>query len=361
MPFAIPSRSDLQTQILADMGARIPGADTLLRRSTARVLAYVWAASLWLVYRFIAWLAKQLFIDSAETTYLERRLAAYGIIREGAAFAAGNAIFSGTPSIEIPPGTVIQTGDGTIQFATQTVGSIGSGGTVTVAIEALVAGAAGNVAAGTALTLTTAIAGVQPAANVDSSGLSGATDAETDAALRIRGLARIQQPPQGGAGTDYVAWAKAVSGVTRVWVYPGAGTVDVLFVMDARANNIPLAADIAAVQAALAAARPVTAAVLALAPTPDALTITIANLVPNTAAMQSAITATLAALARTVPAGAATIGDGVSSATPGGTMGLQQIYAAISAAGPTGFDLTAPTADISFAAGHLPGAWTVTF
>jgi len=53
--------------------------------------------------------------------------------------------------------------------------------------------------------------------------------------------------------------------------------------------------------------------------------------------------------------------DCVSSSAPGGTLLLEAIYAAISAAGPTGFDLTAPAADVSFATGHLPGVWTVTF
>ena len=364
MPFPIPARTDLQAQILADMQARIPGADTIVRRSTVLVLAYVWAGSLWLVYRFIGWLAKQLFITSAETAYLEMRLSNYGIAREGATFAAGNAIFTGTASVPIPSGSVIQTSDAAFQFATQGSASIGGGGTVTVPILALTAGAGGNLPAAAPLTLTIAIAGVQPVATADGAGLSGGTDAEADPALRARGLARIQKPPQGGAGTDYVAWAKLVPGVTRVWVYPlnrGAGTVDVLFVMDARANNIPLAGDITAVQASIDANRPVTSNALVLAPTADTLAITIHALAPATTVMQNAIIASLAALARTVAAGSATIGDGVSSGAPGGALLLEQIYAAISAAGPTAFDLTAPVADVAFAAGHLPGTLTIAF
>ncbi|WP_428485940.1 baseplate J/gp47 family protein [Rhodopila sp.] len=365
MPLPIPTRAALQQQVLADMNARIAGADSSLRFSTIRILAYVWAGSLWLTYRFIVWLSKQLFIDSAETAYLERRLAAYGIMREGATFAAGNAVFAGTPGIDIPLGTQVQTTDASVQFATQADTQIAAGNTtVTVAIVASVAGSAGNLPANAPLNLSTAIAGIQPVANVDGNGLSGGTDAETDAALRIRGQQRIQQPPQGGAGTDYVAWAKRVAGVTRVWVYPllnGPGTVGILFVMDGRANNIPLSADIAAVQAAINAARPVTAAATVSAPIADTLAITILNLAPNTTAMQQAVIAQLDALALTVPAGAATIGDGVSAAQPGGILYLEAIYAAISAAGATAFDLTAPTADVSFAQGHVPAVPTVSF
>jgi hypothetical protein len=91
------------------------------------------------------------------------------------------------------------------------------------------------------------------------------------------------------------------------------------------------------------------------------MTITIAGLTPNTAAMRAAITSQLTALAATVAAGGAVIGDGVSSAAPGGTLLLEAIYAAISAAGPTAFDLTAPAADVTFTHGHIPGAWTVSF
>ena len=370
MPLNIPARADLQSQIMADMAARIPGADTSLRRGTLRILAYVWAASLWLVYRFIVNLSVQLFVSSATGSYLDLRVGEDGIVREGATFAAGAVVFSGSSGRPIPVGTVVQTSDGAVQFATQSAVSIGSGGTVSAGIVATVAGTAGNLPAGATVNLWTAIAGVQPSGIVDSAGTTGGTDIETDAALRIRGLARRRQPPQGGAATDYIAWAKLVPGVTRVWVYPlnrGLGTVDILFVMDGRASNIPLTADTAAVQASINTYRPVTAtSALAFPPTADTLAITIANLVPNTTAMRAAITASLQALALTVPAGAPPAGqtyagDGVTAAGAGGTLALEKIYAAISAAGPTGFDLTTPTADVTFASGHLPGVWTVTW
>ena len=366
MPLNIPSRPDLISQVKASMQARLPNASVQLRRSVVGVLSFVWAASLWPLYRLCVWVAKQLFIDSAEAPYLDRRLAPYGVIRLGATPAAGNVIFTGTANagIDIPAGTQVQNADGSVQYATQSDAPFGSSSTVTVAVVALVAGSAGNVAPGGAVSLVVGIAGVQPAATADSSGLTGGTDQESDQALRIRGQQRIQNPPQGGAGTDYVAWAKGVPGVTRAWVYPrnrGLGTVDVIFVMDGRANNIPLSGDVAAVQAAITASNvaPVTADVLVLAPTGDPLTVTVTNLVPNTLAIQAAVTAQLNALARRMPAGSATIGDGVTAASPGAALELEDFYDAISASGAIGFDLTAPTADVTFAQFHLPGTWTI--
>jgi uncharacterized phage protein gp47/JayE len=366
MPFPVPSRDDLTAQITADQQVRIAGADTSLRYSVLGILAKVWAGPLALIWGFLGrYWSKQFFVDSAESPYLERRLAPYGIVPENAAPATGNVIFTGTSgvSIPIPIGTIVQTQDGSIQYATLAAATMTTG-TVTVAVAATVGSSASNQPAGTILALYAAIAGVNPAAIVDPSGLSGGADAETDTSLRTRGIARLAQPPQGGAWFDYVAWAKTVPGVTRVWVYPlnrGAGTVDVTFVMDGRTNIVPLSGDVANVQAALNNLRPVTANVLVWAPTTAALTITIANLNPNNAQTQANITAQLNQLADSVAPGGAQYGDGVSTAAPGGVLDLSQIYAAIEAAGGiVDFDLTAPTVDTTYGTGVIPAAPTIT-
>jgi uncharacterized phage protein gp47/JayE len=80
------------------------------------------------------------------------------------------------------------------------------------------------------------------------------SDEESTDELRARLLARLQNPPHGGNATDYEAWAKEVSGVTRAWSYPlelGAGTVTVRFVRDDDASPIPDAGEVAAVQLTL--------------------------------------------------------------------------------------------------------------
>ena len=116
---------------------------------------------------------------------------------------------------------------------------------------------------------------------------------------------------------DYVQWATGVAGVTRAWCFPlnrGPGTVDVAFVMDARADFIPLPADVAAVQAAIDAVKPVTADCIVFALATDAIAVTIHNLVPNTPVTQAAVLASLGALFATTTPGGATIGAGVSPA-----------------------------------------------
>ena len=374
MPLSIPTRASLQQQILADIQARVPGADTTLRRSTLVIMAYVWAGSLWLAYRFIVWLSKQLFIWSCESDYLDRKVNVYGITRTAASSAAGGAIFAGTPGLVIPLGTVVQTSDASQQFITQAAGTIAVGGTVDVSVLASTPGAAGNLVAGAPLILTTAIAGVQPAAAVDGSGFSGGIDQEADAALRTRGLARIQQPPQGGAGTDFWAWARASGIPTRAWVFPlnrGPGTCDVTFTIDTRENPIPLSADLTAVLNYIEPLAPVIGDYECFAPVADTQAVTIANMTPSGSDTQALVTAALVALYASVPPGGATYGDGVTEPltngalfpvqTPG-KLYISQIEAAIESVGTIiSYDLTAPASDVTFATGHLPAAPTVTY
>ncbi len=114
-------------------------------------------------------------------------------------------------------------------------------GVNTIALRALDAGAVGNLAAGTALSMAVAVVGVSGAAGVAVVTMTGGADEESDDELRVRVLARIRQPPMGGCAYDYVAWALQVAGVTRAWCSPkemGPGTVTVRIMCDdLRASN----------------------------------------------------------------------------------------------------------------------------
>ena len=81
MPLAIPSLADLRTQTRAQFMARISGTNPRLRRMLVGVFGDTVAGGLWLLYRFLVWLSQQLFLDTAETVYLERQAAIDGISR----------------------------------------------------------------------------------------------------------------------------------------------------------------------------------------------------------------------------------------------------------------------------------------
>lgn len=373
MPLSIPTLADLRAQNRANFAARIPGFDVTLPASVIGVIADVLAAGQFAAYRALGYVARQLFVDSAESPYLDRKGSEYGLTRAQATAATGSVTLTSTQTVNVPAGTLLQSSDQTQQYATTAAvtGLLGSG---TVGVVAQTAGSAGNQAASAPLTLMIAIAGLSPIAPVTSAGLTGGTDLESNASLRARILARQQQPPQGGAGADFWQWARNSGVPTRAWAFPlnrGPGTCDVTFVIDTRSDNIPTSGDIAVVQAAIDAAAPVIGDYVVYAPTADPLAITIHGLVPNTAAQQAAVTAQLVALAASVPPGGAVYGDGVTEPlTTGalfpkqapGTLFLSQIEAAIEAAGGVqSYDLVAPSADVTYAAGHLPAVPTVAF
>jgi uncharacterized phage protein gp47/JayE len=181
-------------------------------------------------------------------------------------------------------------------------------------------------------------------------GLTDGTDEETTEDFRARVLLRLQEPPQGGADQDYEAWALAVAGVTRVWVYEhedGLGTVTVRFVRDNEDPIIPSAGEVTTVQDALDDERPVTHDVTAAAPTADPIDFTFTALDPDTTAIRDAIEAELVDLF----AREAEPGDGAGR----GEILLSWIRTAIGVAvGDGDYTLSAPSADITPATGELP-------
>ncbi len=364
MPFPVPTLDDLRQQFRSAIAARLPGADLTLRFSNLGVSADVMAGAGWLQWQYLLWLQQQMFGDTAETGYLERKARIVGLQREAGAAAAGNVVFAGQPGAAIAAGVAVQTSNGSAVYTVSTAGVIGAGGTVSLPVLASAPGSAGNALAGALMVLVNAIAGVNAQATVDVSGITGGTDQESDASLRTRYLQRIQMPPQGGAAYDYIAWTKTVPGVTRVWVYPlnrGAGTVDVTAVFDGRTNIFPLAADLTDISAALSPLAPVTANVGTFALTAAPVNVTVSALTPNTTVVQAAVQAALAAFfATTTPA--ANWGDGVTPSSPGGKVWLTDLADAVKqAAGVQHFDLTAPTADVTAAAGTLPTLGALTF
>lgn len=353
MSFARPTLQTLIDRIIADINARLPGADARLPYSNLNVLAFAEGGAVHGLYGFIDWLSQQILPDTADAQHLDRWCSIWGVTRKSAAPATGNVTFTGTTGATVPVGTLMQRADGQ-QYQTTAVGTL-AGGTATVAAVAVTAGLAGTSTAGTNLNLVSPLTGVNAAATVATGGLTGSADVETDDALRARLLARIQQPPQGGSASDYVTWALQVAGVTRAWVYPGelgAGTVTLRFVRDndgTGAAIIPDAGEVAAVQAYIDALRPVTAQLTVVAPTAVPLNFQITGLTPGTSAVQAAVQAELQDLL-------------LREATPGGTILLSHIRAAISqATGETDYNLVSPAANVINTTGNMSTMGSITW
>lgn len=285
--------------------------------------------------------------------------------------------------------TISVTGATTFTYEITTTPSSPATGTITATVDATTIpiisngyGEAQNLLAGTELTFTSPIAGVDNTAYIQYDALSGGTDIETDADYRDRVIDRYQNPIAQFNKNQIVSTAKSVSGVTRVFPFEAgdtygdpisvnsitrsgdlaivtisaghdfedgmaitisganeaeynvtsrilklssttlayrvlgspaspatgtilvqgtvpAGQVIIFFTRDNDDSIIPSGAEVAEVDAAIQAIRPVNTAAfdcMVLAPTAKTVNFTFTALNPNTVTMQAAITANLQAL-----------------------------------------------------------------
>lgn len=290
MPWSTPPLRQVRERIRDDITSSLSGA-AVVGNTVLRIMADATAGMTHLVLKYIDWLALQLLPDTAETEWLDR----HGDIwlvnsdgttgRKGATYAEGIVSFTGIAGTIIPVGSELTGAE--IGYETTEEITLGSGPT-NGPVRALDSGVAGNLEQGTDLTFEAPPIGADGGATVVE--LSGGTDEETDEALRVRILQRIQNPPMGGSEADYVRWALAVPGVTRAWAKPeqGPGTITVRFLMDvvrADDDGWPTPDDVQDVADYIDKMRPVTVMdTYVVAPIKEFIDVTITDLVTSDAA-----------------------------------------------------------------------------
>jgi uncharacterized phage protein gp47/JayE len=368
--FSRPTLEELIELARAEFAARLPDAEMLLGQGVVPRLPELTAAGTHLLHAHLDWSARQSHPLFAEGDWLDSWGGVWGVERVPATKATGTITATGVNDAEIPTGAELVRADGAVYRVT--AGGSVADGTVSLPVEAVIAGVAGNHASPAGaqkLSFSSPIAGVDASVTVTAPGLAGGADIEADGrpgiaeAFRSRILARIQQPPHGGAAHDYVAWAKAVAGVTRVWPVSGTGdaigTVTIYFMMDdlrAEESGIPqgdpapdYSGDLALVAAAIEAVRPVTAEPIVTAPTPVEVDLTVSALSPDTPEIRAAISTELAAMLR-------------RRAEPGLDISRSWIAEAVAiAAGEDSHILTAPAGNVSIDAGEIAIPGTITY
>lgn len=356
MVFNRPSLQTILQRIQCDIDSRLAGTDSFLLRSLLYVIARAVAAVAHGLYGHLAYTARQITPDTADAENLERHAfwLGRGMTRNAATAATGTVTLAGTDGSVIVAGTSLQRSDG-IEYTTDTEVVI-AGGVATATVTATTTGQATNASAGQTLTFISPIPGVQSRATVAAGGLTGGTDIETPDELLVRLSEAVQLPPQGGSDSDYIRWAKEVSGVTRAWVFrhwDGPGTVGVYFVRDNDASLIPDAAEVQTVADHIDPLRPSGAkAVNIYAPIEVPVDLTI-KLQPNTESVRLAVQAELETVFTST-----NVEDGYGS----GTVPLSHITAAISSAdGETDHLLVSPVAIITPNAGEIATLGTITW
>lgn len=351
MPWQSPTLNQLAEQIRADLRGRLPDAQPALRRALLRVVADVDAGAVHGLYGYLAWLAKQLIIDTAEEEWLERWASIWGIRRQAAVAASGAILLTGAPGAQLLNGTEWEH-EGGATFTLDVTVTLDAQGEATGSVTAVDAGSEGNLDAGATLRLVTAVSGIDGEAEVGADGITGGAERENDDRLRERLLDRIQRQPHGGNADDYITWVReAHPDITRVWVYPhkpDIGEVTVRFVCDDLEDIIPTAEVVEAVETHVDQVRPVTARGF-YAVAPDAVPLDLSvRLVPDTAEARARVEDAVADfLAQT--------------AEPGGTTYREQLSGVIYvAAGESRHELDVPAGNVTHGVNEIsvPGAIT---
>ena len=360
--YSLRSLADLGIQARGFFTQSVPGAVAALAPNTLTVIGKVLALLGFEHELRRQWLVKQLFASTADEVWLKRHGYELGLTQTPASVASGTITIAAASGVPVPTGLLFVGPDGAT--FTTVAGATTSGNSVKLSIEANLGGVAGNVAAGTTLSLDPSAAivtGLGSTAIVDAPGMTGGSNAETVEGFRSRVLARKRNPPQGGSAPDYALWTRETLPVVRdVYVdryTTNAGRVWIQFTVEDQPNGIPSAGQVAIVQSYLSdpVRRPVTADPIVTAPIADVVPVTISGLVPDAPDVRATVATELAAV----------FADRAAPGTPtGGAFLLSRSWLSEAVSRATGEDrhvLVSPSTDLSFAAGHMPVLGPITF
>ncbi|MFT8644543.1 baseplate J/gp47 family protein [Gluconacetobacter sp.] len=272
MSVTIPLPADIKARMVANLlGQTFTALDgTVVTPDAANPNSYenvslsVTAEAAYEIYLYIKlYIARELMPDTA-IDWLPRHAALWKVPRRQAVSATGTVDIACSTAASIPAGTEL-TLDGSVRWSVTASADIAAGATVTVAVTAETAGSSGNIAAGTALTMVSPIAGVTSVTVSGTDGLSGGLDLEAIEDWRARIVAAIRDPEGAGTEADYKRWA-AAGGAAYAGVLPGwpgsAGVVVGVAMPGPRAATDGEVADVASY---IQTKRPVTAKVTVLA------------------------------------------------------------------------------------------------
>lgn len=170
-------------------------------------------------------------VEFAWGDYLDAHGASINLPRNDETTAVGEVTFTGAEGVIIGSGTEVSTvqqnaDEDAIGFVTTAGGTIPVGGTLTLPVVAVDAGAAGNIPANAISLLMSPITGVTAVTNALA--CTDGSDVEGDEEYRDRIKLEWSASRGGGSVADYVAWSLDYDGVGFVRVTPlwlGAGTV----------------------------------------------------------------------------------------------------------------------------------------
>ncbi len=278
---------EIRAQILADIESETGTSTPLFERSVYRIIAVALSGVVNLLYRYLDWVKRQIFVRTMDSESLALRAEEFGMSRSPGKKWVGEIEITGTSGTLVPSGTLFQF-SGDVYQTTQDV--ILPAGPVASPVESLDIGEKVQRDVNDVLSMVSPISDVERDALIVLTS-QNAEDPESDESFRERILARQQRPPQGGSAADFVAWAREVPGVVKAFAYRTAiGEVTVYPLTGFESSDrIPNTLKLTEVQAYVGSnvRAPLACTVLAAAPTVTIFDVSVSSLVPDTPLIRS--------------------------------------------------------------------------
>jgi len=276
-----------------DAGALQTPVAAKLRRDNDYIESFAIGAAIHGIYKYIAdYIAKQSNPLTATGIFLKWWGQVYGVFLKQKSAAQGGVTITALHGTVIPANTVILRSSDGWEYKTDAEilieGVEGEQVEMAVDVTASLGGYAGNSPIGVVMSMPTPIAGVTGI--VVSTAIERGTDDEKEEDFRSRILFRIQNPPHGGAPSDYEMWAREVPGVVDAWCErtPAVpGSVGLRFMMS---TGFPVEADQEAVEEYIGdrTRGPGADDLIVTLLEPNSVDITVTGFTPNTSATRAA-------------------------------------------------------------------------
>jgi len=237
MSFRRDSLSSLTARIDAGYTSRFRPLDRTPRHGLLKVMAAVDAGIYHQLLGDLDFLARQLFPDTAEGSYLRAHWSAR-VPPLYASTACGVVEITGLPGRSVPAGVLFASASGERYYG-EAASVVGTDGSAAVRVRARNPGSAANLAPGEGVSIISAIpAGVDSKAKAGAAGVSGGGDAESDEEYLARVLASLRNPHRYGKSGDWAAWAMDSSPeVSAAWEFKNFGVFGALLVQVINGNQ----------------------------------------------------------------------------------------------------------------------------
>jgi hypothetical protein len=301
----IPTLSELNTAIIADIEAKFGAPVSMVGKSFLRIWAGTMAGTSYLMYIALAKVQKNIFVDTCDYETLVR----FGRVKLGrnpfpATAGIYNVEVTGTIGAVIPVSSTFKSDDdsanpGNLFILDSAVTLVAS--TQIIQLRCLSSGVETKLDIGDTLTATAPIALVDSQCEVDEE-ITAPLSAESESEYRTKVLNAFRLEPQGGAGSDYRLWSADVQEVANSYPFAAEGFTQVNLFIEAKladstdSKGTPSSDTLDDVQAAIEeptvdrpSRKPILSVVNYLPVTPLDVVITITGFVGDTPEIQDLI------------------------------------------------------------------------